>query len=334
MLLESELGQSGLRAPALGFGCAALLGRTGKKDSLRALGAAWDEGIRFFDTARSYGYGESEALLGGFLKGRRDEAIVATKFGILAAPQSGWMRAAKSAARSLLSMVPTARSMVRKAAATQFSANQFTIPVLQRSIEESLTQLGTDYVDILFMHAAPASVLEQQDLLEAMGRLVDQGKVRLAGLSAEPVVVESALQRQTPPLQAMQFPCNVFDLSAAFRLVGRNTSGMLLAANHPFGGVARVRACRSILQGLSASPDVDPVLREKLRPMDDQALAEIVFDCILRNTGIHVVIPSMMRVDHVRANVRAASRSRFAADEVQFIRDSLSAKPNLQSLVH
>ncbi len=329
MLREIELGRSGLRAPAIGFGCAALLGRTGKRDSLRALGAAWDEGIRFFDTARSYGYGESEALLGAFLKGRRDQALVATKFGILPAPQSGWKRVAKSAARSLLSVVPSARSLVRKAAGTQFSPNQFTIPVLQQSIEESLRKLGTDYVDILFLHSAPSSVLEQQDLLAAMGRLVDQGKVRLAGLSGDPSVVETALERQTPPLRAMQFPCNIFDLSAAFRLVGKNTTGNLLVANHPFGGVARVQACRSILRRLSAAPHIDPVLKEKLGNIDDQTLAEIVFDCILRDTGIHLVIPSMMRVDHVLANVRAASHSRFTSAEVQVIRDILAAEQNL-----
>ena len=64
-----ELGNSGLRAPQVGFGCSALLGRTGRTESLRALAAAWDEGIRFFDIARSYGYGEAEALLGEFLQG-------------------------------------------------------------------------------------------------------------------------------------------------------------------------------------------------------------------------------------------------------------------------
>jgi aryl-alcohol dehydrogenase-like predicted oxidoreductase len=334
MLEEVELGRSGLRAPALGFGCAALMGRTGKKDSLRALSAAWEEGIRLFDTARSYGYGESEALLGRFLKGKRDAAIVATKFGILSAPQGAWKRAAKSAARSLLSIVPPARSLVRRAAATQFSASQFTIPVLQRSIEESLTKLGTDYVDILFMHGAPASVLEQEDLLEAIGQLVDQGKVRLAGLSGEPAVVEAALEQQTPSLRAMQFPCNVFDISAAFRLIGQNTTGMLLAANHPFGGVMRVQACRTMLRELSANPNIDPVLREKLGDIEDQTLAEIVLDCILRNTGIHVVIPSMMRVEHVRANARAVSHSRFTDAEVRIIRDLLSAIPNRQSVGH
>lgn len=323
MLQEIELGRSGLRAPAIGFGCAALLGRAGKSASKRALAAAWDEGVRFFDTARSYGYGESEGLLGAFLKGRRDKAIIATKFGIQPAPQPHWKRIARSAARSLLAVTPSARSLVRKAAGTQLSSGQFTTAVLQRSIEQSLRMLQTDYVDVLFMHAAPATVLEQEDLLGAMGRLVEQGKVRLAGLSSEPGVVETALQRQTAPLRAMQFPCNVFELSAAFGLVGRNASGALLVANHPFGGATRVQACRTILRQLAVQPDIDVGLREKLGTIDDHILADIVFACILRETGIHIVIPAMMQMDHVRANVRAISESRFSSADIRTIRASL-----------
>ena len=67
----------------LGFGCAALMGRASRGESLKALGTALDAGITFFDTARSYGYGASEGLLGQFLQGRRDKVILCTKFGIL-----------------------------------------------------------------------------------------------------------------------------------------------------------------------------------------------------------------------------------------------------------
>jgi aryl-alcohol dehydrogenase-like predicted oxidoreductase len=105
-------------------------------------------------------------------------------------------------------------------AASQFSPNQFTIPVLQQSIEEGLRKLRTDCVDMLYLHAAPVSVLEQHDLWEAMGRLVEAGKVRVAGLSAEPSVVNIALQRDVKPLRAMQFPCNVFEISAALTFSG------------------------------------------------------------------------------------------------------------------
>ncbi len=326
MLNEIELGNSGLRSPELGFGCAALLGRTGKSGSLRALDAAWDYGIRFFDTARSYGYGESETLLGSFLKGRRDRAIIATKFGILPAHQPAWKRVAKSVARSVLSVVPAAHSFFQRRAAGQFSPNQFTVPVLRQSIDESLRQLRTDYVDILFLHAAPASVLEQQDLLEAMGKLVEDGKVRVAGLSAAPEVVQQAVTGKVEPLHAMQFPCNVFDLSAAMIFSGNNVSGDVLIANHPFGGMARVEECRTILRRLAADPEIDPCLREKLGGVDDLLLAEVVFSSILRGTGIQIVIPAMMRVEHIRTNVQAASQSRFTLSEIEQIRSALCAR--------
>jgi aryl-alcohol dehydrogenase-like predicted oxidoreductase len=322
-LTEIELGNTGLRSPAIGFGCAALLGRTGKADSLRALAAAWDEGIRFFDTARSYGYGESEGLLGSFLKGRRDRALIATKFGILPSRQTAWKKVAKSVARSVLAVAPSSRRLLQKGAATQFSSNQFTVPVLQQSIDESLQKLGTDYVDILYMHSAPAGVLDQNDLLEALTRLVKAGKVRVAGISAAPDVIESALERGTAPLRAMQFPCNVFDLSAAFALGAKNSAGSILTANHPFGGAARVQACRTILRDLANLPAIDPTLREKLREVDDHLLAEVVFSTILSGTGIHMVIPAMMQVHHVRTNVSAATRWRFTPEEVNTIRTAL-----------
>jgi len=320
---EIELGNSGLRAPQLGFGCSAILGRSGRAESLRALAAAWDYGIRFFDTARSYGYGESEALLGEFLEGRRDQAVIATKFGILAASQSGWKRVAKAVARQLLAVAPGARSVLQKGAASQFSSGQFTIPVLQQSIEQSLCKLKTDCVDILFMHAAPSSVLEQDDLLEAMGRLVEAGKVKIAGLSAEPDVVALAVERRTPPLRAMQLPCNVFNLPAAGMASG-SAARYVWVANHPYGGVVRVQRCRETLRAMAASCELDAILREKLGTLEDRVFADAVLSVILRDTGIHVVIPAMMRVEHIRANVEAVANSRFDDREIAQIRRALA----------
>ena len=316
-----ELAKSGLRAPQLGFGCAAILGRVGRADSLRALAAAWDQGIRFFDTARSYGYGESEAVVGEFLRGRRDQAVVATKFGILAAAQPTWKRLARKLARQAMAIAPGTHGLLRKAAAGQFSHNQFTVPVLRQSIEESLRKLGTDYVDLLFLHSPPAGVLAQQELLEAMGRLVEAGKVRVAGLSAEPAVVRMALSARTPPINAMQFPCNVFDFAAAEGIF--DGADCILVANHPFGGVARVQQCRTLLRRMAEGTELQPATREKLRSIDDGVLADVVLNAILRETGIHVVVPAMMRPEHIHINVRAVSASRFDAAEIAQIRRAL-----------
>lgn len=321
---DIELGNSGLWAGQVGFGCSALLGRSGRTESLRALAAAWDHGIRFFDTARSYGYGESEALLGEFLEGRREQAVVATKFGILSELQPGWKQVARSAARKLLAAVPSARSLVRRGAAAQFSSGQFTVAVLHQSIDESLRKLRTDRVDMLFLHDAPASVLDQDDLLGAMGRLVEAGKVRVAGLSAEPEVVKVAIERRTQPLRAMEFPCNVFDRSAA-GFATRSMSEYALVANHPYGGVTRVQRCREILRTLAQKQALGAVLREKLGTLEDRILADVVLNVILRDTGIHIVVPAMMRVEHILANVRAVEQSRFDSQEIAQIRQALTA---------
>jgi aryl-alcohol dehydrogenase-like predicted oxidoreductase len=73
----------GMRESVLGFGCGSVMGRVGKAASLRAMNAAWDAGITFFDTARAYGFGEAEGVLGEFLKGKRERAVIATKYGIV-----------------------------------------------------------------------------------------------------------------------------------------------------------------------------------------------------------------------------------------------------------
>src|ERR1700728_4088385 len=118
------LGDSGMRAPVLGFGCSAVLGRAGRKDSLAALAAAYDAGVTFYDTARSYGYGESEALLGEFLRGRRDQVLLSTKFGIRPAAASPLKRVLKPVARMLLQVVPGARKTMQGQLASMSSTGQ------------------------------------------------------------------------------------------------------------------------------------------------------------------------------------------------------------------
>jgi aryl-alcohol dehydrogenase-like predicted oxidoreductase len=322
----TEFGKTGINASVLGFGCSAIMGRTGRKDSIAALEAAWDAGITIYDTARSYGYGESEALLGEFLQGKRSQAVISTKFGILASRQQLWKRAAKPLARTLLSLVPGSHTMLRKQAAGQFTGNQFTLAVLQTSLEESLRKLRTDYVDFLFMHAAPASVLEQDDLLSGLAKLVEAGKVRSAGISADPDVIGQTLRRNPASLTSLQFPCNIFDLSAANALAASASSGKFAAiANHPFGGSLRVQQGREKLISIARAEDTPTALRQKLGSVDDQTLADVVLNMILSGTGIHTVVPAMMKVPHLKKNVAAINNSRFTDEDIQWLRKEMNS---------
>ena len=323
-----DLGSSGLRASALGFGCAAVMGRVGRKQSLRALNAAYDAGVTFFDTARSYGYGESEAILGEFLQSRRSQVILSTKFGIVPVGQPGWKRALKPVVRAVLDVVPGARKLIRKQVKSQFQENQLTREVLHRSLEESLRKLRTPYVDVLFVHSPPASVLAQCDLLEDLERLIVSGKIRMAGISADRDVITTALLANTAPITAMQFPVNLFDLSLVRHITAAEHRGLMFVANHPFGGIDRVAKSRTCLTELAASCEVSPELRDKLTAGGEEIFSEMVLNLVLTDTGIQVVVPSMMKMSHLRANVQAISNCRFTREELAWLRCNLAKQVN------
>jgi aryl-alcohol dehydrogenase-like predicted oxidoreductase len=80
-----------------------------------------------------------------------------------------------------------------------------------------------------------------------------------------------------------------------------------------------------MLRELAGKPEFDPGLREKLGGLDDGAFADLVLNTILRDTGIHVVIPAMMRVEHIRANVQAITQSRFNSVEIAQIREAFAS---------
>ena len=306
-----DLGASGWKTSALGFGCSAVMGRVGRKQSLRALSEAYDAGITFFDTARSYGYGESEALVGEFLQNRRDRVILSTKFGIVPVQQRGWKRSLMPVIRAAVDIVPSVRKLIRRQVKAQLKENQLTRDELRRSLEESLRKLRTHYIDILFLHSPSVYVLAQSDLLEDLEKLVESGKIRAVGISAEPEVITAALKAKTAPLTSMQFPVNLFDLSIMRYITAAQSRGLMFIANHPFGGTDRLDKSRTRLGELAASPEVSPELRSKLTSGDERILSEVILNLILTDTGIQVVVPSMMKVSHLRANVQAISNCRF-----------------------
>lgn len=304
----------------LGFGCGSVLGRVGRGASLRAMNAAWDQGITLFDTARSYGYGDAEAVLGEFLRGKREQAIVATKFGIAPQQQSPLKRIAIPMARAALQM-PGVRSL-RGGGVRETTYGEFTVAGLRASLEASLKQLQTDYVDLLFLHEATSSAILQLDLMGELDSLILAGKVRRAGLYARANVVAECISAGPQTLGAMQFGANPFDPVVA-GIMKRPRSGMLLIENHPFGGEQRVARMRKTLAGMAADETVPIDLRDKLRGTDWQVLVEAILALILNGTGAHALVFSMMREDHLRANVRAVEKDRFSAVDLELMRERL-----------
>ncbi len=318
------LGNSGKRASMLGFGCSAMLGRVGRRDSLAALGAAYDAGINFFDTARSYGYGESEALLGEFLRGRRESVVVSTKFGILPVRTSVLKQSLKPIARKLLQLAPGARKTMKRQLAAQSSGGHFSVAALHESLETSLRALRTDYVDMLFLHEPPVSVLDQDDLFASLEQLVAAGKIRRFGIASTLQVTKAALVANLPSLRSVQFPCNLFDL-VPVQVLKVGGGDVLAIANHPFGGIAGIAKGKALLTSLAQGYAMPLSLRKKLQTVDDAVLADVVLNLITRDAGVQIVVPSMLRLDHLRANIAAIEHSRFSAEDLHWLRKRIAA---------
>ena len=141
-----RLGDSGLAVTIAGLGCNNFGMRIDQARAIEVVDAALDVGVTFVDTARSYGGGRSEEFLGVALKGRRDQVVVATKFG-------------------------SARLENRGSRAE-----------LIRSVESSLRALDTDWIDLLQLHA-PDPRTPIFETLDALDSLVRAGKVRYIGCS-------------------------------------------------------------------------------------------------------------------------------------------------------
>ncbi|WKV70303.1 aldo/keto reductase [Streptomyces sp. PCS3-D2] len=149
------LGSSGLRVSAVGLGCNNFGGRLDARATRAVVDAALDAGVTLLDTADIYGGGgDSERHLGQALKGRRDQVVLATKFGY-----DGVDMKYGPAAGS-----PGGRAYIR------------------RAVEESLRRLGTDRIDLLQLHSHdPATPITET--LAALTELVAEGKVRYVGHS-------------------------------------------------------------------------------------------------------------------------------------------------------
>jgi len=157
MLPTRTLGSQGLKVSALGLGCMGMsqsYGTDAERDegeSLATIARSLELGCTFFDTAEAYGPYTNEELLGRALKGKRDRAIIATKFGF---------RFAEGKISGLDSRPAHIREVV----------------------DASLKRLGTDHIDLLYQHRVdPAVPIE--DTVGAMADLVRAGKVRYLGLS-------------------------------------------------------------------------------------------------------------------------------------------------------
>ena len=170
-----KLGKNGPNVSAIGLGCMSMSQSYGARDdaeSIRAIHRALDLGVTFFDTAAIYGQGHNETLVGRALGARRGDIVLATKCGIIPASPGPGIDADGSPA------------------------------AIAASCDESLQRLGTDVIDLFYLHRVDPKVPIEESV-GALAGLVRAGKVRHIGLSeAAPATIRRA--QKVHPITALQ----------------------------------------------------------------------------------------------------------------------------------
>ncbi|WP_326795535.1 aldo/keto reductase [Streptomyces sp. NBC_01808] len=191
---KRTLGRTGIEVSALGFGCWAIggewwdaggdplgWGKVDDDESVRAVHRALDGGVTFFDTADAYGTGHSETVLGRALAGRRDDVVIATK----------WGNVFDADRRTLLS-------------------RDLSPGYARRALTDSLRRLGTDHVDLYQLHIGDAGFAAAAELREACEDFVREGLIRAYAWSTDDPARAAAFA-EGPHCAAVQHRLNVLE---------------------------------------------------------------------------------------------------------------------------
>lgn len=303
------LGRTGLRVSEVGFGAWAIGGPSklgdleigwGEVDdamSLRAIDAAYDAGVTFFDTSDAYGAGRSETLIGKALKAKRDRVVIATKGGNRTV-DGRWVK-------------------------------DFSPAWIRQALDASLARLGMDCVDLYQLHSATDTADYREEVFEALEMLKSQGKIRSYGVSVGPAAHGPWVIRHTRA-DTIQVVYNMLEREPENELLG-------LAQAQGVGIIARVPLASGFLTGKFAADATFPANDHRARTYPPEkirqiaarvarlgfltegrrrTLAQAALQYCLSHPAVSTVIPGAKTPEQARANAAASDGVLLAADEV------------------
>jgi len=308
---KRKLGGQGLEVSAIGLGCMPMsqsYGPADEKESIAAIHRALEIGCDFFDTAEVYGPLANEELLGRALKGRREKAVIATKFGFRI--ENGKMVGVETDSRP---------AHIREA------------------VEGSLRRLQTDRIDLLYQHRVDKTV-PIEDVAGAVAELIKEGKVRFFGLS-EAGIANIRRAHAVSPVTALQSEYSLWERNlepeiipalrelgiglVPFSPLGRGflTGAVKRAEEYPEGdfrrGDPRYQGANFDANVKAAKAVFDVAAAKGATP------AQIALAWLLHKGGFIVPIPGTKRRKYLEENAAAADIE-LAPAQIKALDDALA----------
>ena len=301
-MLTRRLGKNHLAVSAMGLGCWGMshaYGPADEKESLATMENALDLGIHFFDTADVYGDGHNESLIARVLKNRRQDVVIATKFGF----------------------VGDEHGAVRVCGRPEYVAT---------ACEESLKRLGVDVIDLYYLHRLDPDV-PVEETVGAMADLVAEGKIRAIGLSE---VSTATLRRAhaVHPVTALQSEFSLWhrDVEQTILPACRELAvslvpycplgrGYLTGTVSTVDDLAEADYRRAIPRFDAAAMDLNQRLVDRLNQLSrtsGHTPAQLAIAWLLAKDPSIVPIPGMKRRRHLTENVTAAA-IRLSAETIE-----------------
>ena len=310
-----KLGRTHLEVSEIGFGSWAIggnsYGKTDDAESLRAIQAAVDGGVNFFDTADIYGNGHSEELLGKALESRRGDMILASKV--------GW---------------DFYHGGVRQ---------NFSPEYIEFACHKTLERLRTDCLDLYQLHNPNLETLSREELYEPLEKLKREGKIRFYGLSIH-VPQEGLAAIALGRADTLQLIYNMIDQRPAAELLP-------LAREKNIGVIVREPFNCGMLTGkydknvTFQGPDhrrrwkrdkieLDLEKLDKIRKIisgEPVSVPVRALEFVLAHPAVSTVIPGIKTVEQARENLRASESGLLAGRDIEKIRQLFQSDPVFQT---
>ena len=276
-----------------------MLGFVDRARAVVALDSAMRLGIRQFDVARSYGYGQAERLLGDFFRSNRATVQITSKYGIppAAGLRANAIRLLRGGAAGLRHVRFFRDTNVQNANSVFWSAS-----AVQKSLEQSLKELRTEYLDEFLLHSPPLELAKRDEVFQILESATRSGKVRQFGVSTDATSVMAFL----PRVQTTQISFNL-----EHHPLSQDLQAFPKTIHHVFGGRGgaqrmALRIKQALDTRITPAKNISKPLEFDPKVFEDAAiLNEAILRMSLLSSGARAAVVSMNNPRHQALNVNA-----------------------------